>query len=110
MKPDAGVGIELGKKKHRFIKDDVTGIKDDVTGNIDTTTRRIKALKTFVHVTITQEHTLFIPKLKFVGVETTKVGPIGTTKNPKTTIVGLFMKQNLKRGRKIKNFGGSHIN
>jgi hypothetical protein len=58
---------------------------------------------------ITQEFTLLRVKLELVRVERTKVGPICTTKGTKTTIITFFMKETLKRGGEIKDFGWQSI-
>jgi hypothetical protein len=55
-------------------------IEDHIPRDVHMTTGHIKALKPFVKIAITQEHTLLRTKLKFVSVKGLKIGP---TAHPK---------------------------
>jgi hypothetical protein len=62
-----------------------------------------------MEIAISQEYALLRAKLKLVSVERTNIRPTCTTKDTKVTIVGFFMKEALKRGGEIKDFGGQSI-
>jgi hypothetical protein len=56
-------------------------IEYDITGNINATQRYVKALKAFVHVTITKENTSHGAVLTFLSVIGAEVGPAGTSED-----------------------------
>ena len=68
-------------------------IKDYITGYVNTTFRNVKALETFVHVTVAQEHALLGSKLKLTRIIGPKIRPTCTTKGSKEGIVRLMMKK-----------------
>jgi hypothetical protein len=68
--------MEHGKGKHMFIK-------NDVTRNVHTTSRWVKALVTFVMITVPEKHTLLGTKSEFSRVVWSKIGPASASKSAK---------------------------
>lgn len=82
----AGIWMEFGKRKDVFIK-------NHITRDVHSARSNIKALIAFMHGTITQEHTLFGAEFKFMFVKGAQVGPHGTTKYAKKSVVRFSTKE-----------------
>jgi len=74
------IWVKFRKRKYVFVK-------DYITQNIDSTSRGLKALITFVMITITKEHTLLGTESKFSRIIWSKIRPASAPKNTKERIV-----------------------
>lgn len=95
--------MKVGKRKHGFIKDEITGYVDTTGGNIE-------ALDTLMLCTITKKNTLLGTEHEFTSVVGVKIRPTSTTKNTKGVIIWASMKKPLHGCFIVDNTAGKHIN
>ena len=101
-KTTAGIGMQLSKREHMLIK-------DNIARDIDTACFKIQALDSFVKRAISKKHTTGGSKSKFAFVVGSKIGP-ASTKNTKRFIVGFGIEKFFSRAHVVENFGRKQIN
>jgi hypothetical protein len=89
----SGIGIKMELSKRIDIL-----IKDYITGYVDASFTNIQTFEPFVHVTVTQKHTLFGSKLQLARIIGPNIRPTCTTKGTKGSIICFFYENRRSMG------------